>query len=320
MRGLCLPGGGSRGAWQAGATLALANDMVRRAKQDHGAAYRSFDNALQWDFARIGGVSVGGINAAKLGQYKLGRFDDGAKDLVDLWRKLDDKDVKRGSKTWGLIRFALGWQQSVWDQERYLGALIERELDVAAIRLSSRNVYVGAVNLRTNKYVTYDETHDSFTDCVLASSSFPILFKPIMVNGDLHADGGLRNMAPIGELVRDNVAHVTVIGTADPESEDSDWAPDGALSFVERSIDIMTNELARNDYQVTGLKNDLAQISDKYRDISFDLIVPDRTLDERGTLEFDNRTNRLWVDEGYETVAAILRKRQDEDEVYEDFG
>ena len=318
MRGLCLPGGGSRGAWQAGAMLAVANDMVRRAKEKHGAAFRKFDNAKQWDFARIAGVSVGAINAAKLGQQSLGRIDDAARELADLWRKLDDKDVKRGSKTWGLIRFAFGWQSSVWDQEQYLGALIRRELDLDALRQSSRNVYVGAVNLRTNKYVVFGEHHKDFADCVLASSSFPILFKPIMVGGDLHADGGLRNMAPIGDLIRDNVDRVTVIDTADPDTEDSDWAPDGALSYVERSIAIMTNELARNDYQVTGLKNDLADISDKYRNVSFDRIAPDRALDERGVLEFDNRTNRLWVDEGYETVGALLRKRQDEDEVYGD--
>jgi predicted acylesterase/phospholipase RssA len=298
--------------------LAVAEDMVARAKAEHGDNFRSLEAALKWDCARIAGVSVGAINAVKLGQHKLGHIDVGAKELVDLWRKLDDKDVKRGSQIWGLVRFALGSQSSVWDQEKYLGALIEREMDLPALRQSVRNIYVGSVNLKTRAYVVHDESRDDFVKCVLASSSFPILFKPIRIDGDLHADGGLRNMAPLAELVRDNVEHITVVGTADPDLEGDEWIPCGALSYIERVVDIMTNELARNDFQVTGLKNDLAEVSDKYRNVHFDLIMPDRALDDRETLVFDNKTNRLWVDEGYETAAAIMKRRREEEEVYGD--
>lgn len=316
MKGLCLTGGGSKGAWQAGAVLALSEHVKARAIKKYGRGYRTIQNAFDWDYARLSGVSVGAINVAKLGQYRIGYLDRGANELVRLWRKLDDKDVKRGSETWGAIRFALGWQDSVWDQVPYLGKLIEREMNMRYLRISSRRTMVGAVSLSTGKYELFDQNREDFVDCVLASSSFPILFRPIEIDGQLYSDGGLRNMAPLASLMRENCDHITVIGVTDPEWDEEPWKPDGSLSYVSRSIGIMTSELARTDYQVTGLKNDLADVSSSYRNVWIDLFVPARPLNERDTLVFDNKTNRLWVDEGYETIKAILDRRDAEEEVY----
>lgn len=314
-----MTGGGSKGAWEAGAFLALAEHQEKEAKEKYGNDFREEEHAFDWDWARLDGVSVGAINVAKLGQSKIGHIREGAEQLVELWRGLKDSDVKRGSMTWGFIRFALGWQKSVFSQAPHLGKILRRELNMDALLTSSRRVRVGTVNLRTSAYVSH-EAHEvggkeDFVKAILGSAAFPILFEPIVIDGDLHADGGLRNMAPLKNLIKDNVEHIDIIAASDPDLIE-DWKPKGAMSYVSRSIDILTNEVARNDYQVTGLKNDLAELTDRYKNVTFKLWAPKRVLDEADTLDFLPEAIDTWIDEGYETVSTALKRQDEEEEVY----
>lgn len=65
------------------------------------------------------------------------------------------------------------------------------------------DVVLTAVNLTTKKCVDFSwRTHPDleFAVAARASSSIPIVFEPVLINGDYYADGGLLNNFPIHEL------------------------------------------------------------------------------------------------------------------------
>ena len=76
--GLLLPGGGARGAYQAGALNAIAEIV----SGDHNP------------FPVIAGVSVGAINAVALAA-RADAFKQGVKEISDFWHRLHSSDVFR---------------------------------------------------------------------------------------------------------------------------------------------------------------------------------------------------------------------------------
>lgn len=62
-------------------------------------------------------------------------------------------------------------------------------------------LYLSSTNLTTgeNEIISKGNLHDA----VMASTSIPIAFKPIKINGDYHVDGGLTNNLPTS-CIRDN--------------------------------------------------------------------------------------------------------------------
>lgn len=58
-----------------------------------------------------------------------------------------------------------------------------------------RKLVVSATNINTAKVVTFDE--GTLIDKIMASSSIPVLFKPIEIDGEYYVDGGVMNNMPI---------------------------------------------------------------------------------------------------------------------------
>ena len=288
MRGLCLSGGGSKCAWQAGALVALAEDAERRAKDQYGKDY--LRHAKSWDWAELSAVSGGAINAAKLGQFPLGRSREGAERLADMWRKLRNRDVKQGSAFAGLVGMALGTRTSVYRQRDRLGAMLRREVDLAKLRTSGRRVRVGAVSWRTSEYVSRDQKNDDFVDWVLASSAVPVLFEPVFIGGERYMDGGARPDGPLRELCQSELDQITVVATR--SSGPDDFKPDGAVDDIGRLIEIVANVLSDTD---SG-------------DVDVHTFMPERELGEMHLLEFDPAVIDRWIEEGYEDASEALEE------------
>ncbi len=62
-----------------------------------------------------------------------------------------------------------------------------------------KKLFVSTTNLNTAKTETFYQ--GSLIDKIVASSSIPIVFEPVEIDGQLHVDGGLMNNMPIEPLI-----------------------------------------------------------------------------------------------------------------------
>lgn len=187
---LVLAGGGAKGAFQAKVEEYL-----------HDAGYR-------WQ--AIAGVSVGALNASMIATNKRD-------ELAAIWRQTRDEDVYTGGLgLWRGIQLWRGWRRSVYDNTPLRRMLVEhydpREAEVEHS--------FGLVSLRDSRYfstkvdpnTTYsDDDVKRIRQRLLASTAIPLVFPP--VGDELLVDGGVRNIAPISDVLHVDVDTVVVITT-----------------------------------------------------------------------------------------------------------
>jgi NTE family protein len=96
-------------------------------------------------------------------------------------------------------------------------------------------LYVNTTNLNYGKPVTF--SHGTLFDKVVASCSVPWLFKPIVIEGHLHADGGITNNLPAG-VIRDR-CHVLIGSNVKPKIVvQSNHELDSLMGITERCVDL----------------------------------------------------------------------------------
>lgn len=284
MRALVLSGGGAKGAYQVG--------VLKRWLLEEGREYEI-----------VCGVSVGALNAAALSQAKLWDPRKAYEYLDGVWNRVENEKIRRWWFGWWLAAL---WKPSVYDSTP-LEKWVQSELDQNLIRASGRRVRVGAVNLETGEYVTATERRADFTKWVLASASFPAFFKPVSIEGTEWTDGGVRNVAPLGEAIREGATEIDVIMCSNPEVP-SKWKVSGrnALSHALRAVDLMSDEIVRGDLREAGLKNELAELSGKYRNVRINVQQPNVILTD-DSLDFSPEKVRVMRARGYND--AIDAKR-----------
>jgi NTE family protein len=225
--GLVLTGGGARGAYQAGALVAIA-EVTR---------------AHELPFPVLAGSSAGSINAT----YLATRADDFAgatRGLADLWTTLEPRQVFRTDVP-SITKTAIAWAadlglggliggghgRALLETEP-LGELLRDNLDMSAIarnleRGRLRGVGVTATNYDSGLAVTFfqglpdlapwsrvtrigraarlDTTH------VLASAAIPLFFPAVNVDGDWYADGSIRLSTPLSPAIHMGADRIVAI-------------------------------------------------------------------------------------------------------------
>jgi NTE family protein len=226
--GLVLTGGGARGAYQAGALLALAE----------------ISRAGRLPFSVLAGSSAGSINAAFLAA-RADDFGQATRDLADLWTTLEPQRVFRTdlpalAKTAGdwLIDLGLGGfigtgrGKSLLDTSP-LRELIASRLDPSAIgrnvaRGLIRGLGVSATSYETGCVVTFFEGADDIAPWtrisraairsklqaphILASSAIPFFFPAVEIDGAWYGDGSVRLGTPLSPAIRMGAARIVAIG------------------------------------------------------------------------------------------------------------
>lgn len=286
-----LGGGGEKGAFQAGACLALAE-----AGQDPDL---------------IAGISVGSINAAVLGAAPRGAdaLAEQARRCCDLWRRTRTSDVRSGS----VLSAVLTGRSSVYSSEP-LRRMIAREVDLPALRASGRRVSVGAVCWEDDlDYRTWDQHSDDFPEAVRASAAFQVLLPPVEIGGRLYGDGGARNVVPVGDCVRAGASEVVAVACGDAFAH-SRWKAGGWFPrWISRALDMVTREVERGDYQAVGDRNELADLAPGYRRVKLTIVKPPIPLEAPEPLGFDPQLAADWIELGHATARAALSKaRADE--------
>lgn len=238
--GLVLPGGGARGAYQAGVLNAIA-DLLPDARNP---------------FPVIVGASVGAINAASIACHAYD-YKAAAERLVALWSKLHAYDVYRTDfpsiSTCGLRwllsltfgGFGVANPKSFLDNEP-LERLLKKALNLSMIGASIERGALRAIGITASSYsrgsaITFIESGDEIAewrrsrregsrcrmsvDHLMASLALPFLFPARCIGSEYFGDGSLRLTAPLSPAIQLGADQILVIGIRDLRRDEVSAAP-----------------------------------------------------------------------------------------------
>lgn len=278
-KALVLSGGAVLGAYQVG--------VLTRCMIEEGQEYDI-----------LCGSSVGALNAAFLAQFTNGKGRSAAHELSGLWESI------RGTgdiyKNWLLpIIPGLLWRRALYTSEP-LWMMIQKAISTEGIRNSGKVLRVPATCLDTDEFYYGKETDEEILKWVLASSAFPGIMCPVEIDSKLWVDGGVKKMTPLGEAIRAGADEIDVIMCSNPDAENKwDASHKNALTVALRSVQMLTNEMLKNDLRVASLKNDLTKITDEYKNVAIRVIMPKGLLVEN-SFSFDPQTIMDLIELGYE--------------------
>jgi predicted patatin/cPLA2 family phospholipase len=140
----------------------------------------------------------------------------------------------------------------------------------------------------TGEYKSASGKDPNFALWVLASSSYPVMFLPVKIDGSVYTDGGARTITPLEEAVNLGAKEIDVVLASDPEAK-SDWDPAGKKvpEYLFRFLDIVVDEVMRSDLKCMGIGNDFVDLKAKYRDVKIRVMKPKRSMSEFSSLDFD---------------------------------
>lgn len=279
-RALVCSGGGSKGAFQVGVLKHLMGNL--------GHQYSAYC-----------GISVGALNSAYLAMFRPNDTIQAITGLESLWSKINTASIYKRWFPFGKLHGL--WKNGLFDTSP-LKEFMEKHLNEAKIITSGNDLRIGAVSLDTGEYKIFDETYHDIFGAVLASSSFPIMFEPVELDGQVWTDGGVRDIAPMGAIIDLGATEVDVILTS-PEKLQKAAHPKNALEASMRTISIMTNEMISNDIDKALLINELvkAQVSDK-KYIKINIYRPEKEL-TGDSLDFNPDSIKNMISYGYEVAA-----------------
>ena len=242
---LVLSGGGTKGAFEAGAEQVLREE-----------------GGFEWE--RIFGVSVGALNGALIAQGEYQR-------LLNVWRTIRQDDVYR--KVWWPI---IAWRLAVQRKTGiYDGSALRKTIEKhVAGRPFRTPLYVGRVSLTSGDYetVSSDVPEREMLDAIWESATMPVIWQPI--GKGAWVDGGLRNVTPLGDALEHNPTALVVINCS-PDDPERATAPKDIIAATKRAIyDIATNEIMVNDVREFVRINQLVR---QARTKGFTLERPDGT-------------------------------------------
>jgi len=277
MRALVCSGGAVKGAYQVGV---LKKWM--------------YEDGLDYDI--LCGISVGAINTAYISQFKIGTPKTTWEALRSMWSRVSTDKVW---KSWFLGKVESLWKPSIYNSQPLID-WITSELDEKAIAESGRKLRIGSVAWDTGEYRVVSEIQPNIAKWVTASASFPVFLLPIDIGGKLWSDGGLRNVTPLGEAIKAGATQIDVIMCSNPDLPSS-WPTKGQAAipdYVLQTLTIMSDEIVRGDLQICGLKNDIAELCDKYKKIEIRVVMPAGPLCGN-SLEFDPAEIEKMIGIGY---------------------
>lgn len=222
---LVLSGGGANGSFQAGAIKRLVE--------------------LGESFDCVAGVSVGSLNGAMVAQ---GDYDK----LFDVWKNVQTKDIYHKYSTIQII-----WRLLVEGKTSMYNATPLRELIGQNISLAKSKIpfYLGLTSLFDGQYHSLTQSdfdfNEDFRDAVYASSLMPLLWEPthVLLKDGMIADavdGGLRNVTPLKDIIKENPDKIIIISCHADQMEEKH--SNNIIDIAKRTfLDIMLTEVVEND-------------------------------------------------------------------------
>jgi hypothetical protein len=186
---LFLSGGGSYGAWGAGVLYGWAETQAR---PPFRLITGSSTGALLGVFAILGGPTLGEMDEKMKAVYTTSTD-------ADIFRKrfLLSIPFSNSATTLDPLR-KLVRRTFTPEQVRRVGEIYEKE---------GRQLWIGTTNLDTGQFCNWNMSeialqgdYDKFIELLVASCANPGIFDPQLIDGSLHADGGVRHQI-YGQIV-----------------------------------------------------------------------------------------------------------------------
>jgi len=271
--GLALGGGGARGAAHIGALLELAEMGI---KPD-----------------LITGTSAGGLLGGLLAAGML------PEEMVVMVEALSV------SKVYGLPSDG----RSLSTNQK-LAALIEEQIGRPTFADLEIPLAVIAVNLKTHQEVVLDE--GDLIDALLATAAFPVLFPPVVINGQPLIDGGLVNNVPF-DVARARGAAGVIAISLDNSTSYGEYEEDvHAVGIWER---VMVHGRRQPLWQIVTAVSDiitrrstLARQAISPPDIMLRPFIGETGLFDFGTVEQGVAAGRQAVQESAAEIEALIRR------------
>ena len=228
--GLVLPGGGARGAYQAGVLKAIAEIAAGRGNP----------------FPVISGTSAGAINAAVVGSHAH-EFGEGIDRLERFWATLTCSRIYR-TDAWNVLRSGLHWALSLALGGRLLPQP-ESLLDNTPLRLfledathlegiaeaigrgALRGLSITASGYSCASAVSFYQAAPGIAPWIrarrrgqptqlqvphlLASAALPLLFPAERIGNEYFGDGGMRMLSPLAPAIHLGADRLLIISTRD---------------------------------------------------------------------------------------------------------
>lgn len=219
--GLCLGGGGAKGAYQIGVWKYMAE--------------KGWDKNI----CAISGSSIGALNMLLFAQSDVNRAEQ-------LWRTIRVDDILASEQS-GLLttikRMVQNRDFHIFNQERVAKVIEKGVQDWDAISQSSIPLYACVAQKKRNeqiqihegtrprdwiyetKYIELNQhTKEEIKDIVLASSAMPIIYPTKQIKENDYVDGGFLDNNPVRPLVELGLKEIVVVHLFDwTEDEKSKW-------------------------------------------------------------------------------------------------
>lgn len=296
-----------------GHTIPIEKDAGRIALVLAGAGAKgAFQARLWWQLERRGlradhviGVSAGSLNAAKISCNQTYA-------LMKVWERTRERDVIRGGlslrRAWQLWRET---KKSLYDTgPLYNLVFSEYHPDDTVIPMT-----IGWVNFDSGAYETLtvfpDDTYGrqgkkEIIDRIMASSAVPVTHPPVLVDGAPAMDGGVRNIAPLGDAARLEADQVIVILAEPLRMEGRDVDLSSIVDVGGRALGILLNEIIAEDVQharqinhnvkeaeAAGVQLTHRRTGRLLRPMDITVLMPDRTLGSGTDFSEDALRNRF---------------------------
>ena len=291
---LSLQGGGDRGAYQAGVIKGLAY----------------FSNDTQWDV--ISGISVGAVNGAAISIFAKGQEKEASDFMISKWRNMRGPgSVYENWKPYGIITGLLS-KSGILSTEPLKGFLSEILTQNVTLQ---RELIVGATNLKTGNYDTFDFkslSRDEYLAAILSSASVPFIFPNTNIKNNFYADGGGKFSIDVPSAIQkcrdlgftDDKILVDVVLCVNKKISKIQAKNLNTIEVMIRSFEIIIYE------QTT---KDLEEVGHIFPNVTFRYVVrPTKRLPTITTLEFNPSAIKTMIDYGFEdgknSVAAGVGK------------
>jgi NTE family protein len=240
LSALTLSGGSVKGAFQSGAIKAV---IEKGFHPDH-----------------IYGISVGSLNSTFI-NHEAGKQGLPANDLdwnritdnlIKFWQEQVRKPsdlVKKHSVLKSIFSAVTGNFNGLVSNNP-LRNMVYWNIDPVILSRSRLRHYVGTVNLFSGEITYADPSFPGFLDYVIASTAMPVIMPGMQIKSDhdqTYFDGGLRDVAPLKKAIRNGASQVVCILCQAKSISCKPFNHKNIIRLSERVIDIMTDEIERND-------------------------------------------------------------------------
>ncbi len=221
---IVLSGGGARGAYEIGVLKALQNHKIEPDVYC-GTSVGSFNCAMAVSGRSLTEMEDVWLNLTTQHVFKL-RFD--LRELLTLDPRPQLRFALRSARVLGgimndILRSGRSWWQVVDLDEIFadtspLSDLIRKNVDLAALRDSNKEIFIALTRLRPARYdpLQFVSGKEITHDHILASCSLPFIFPQVSVGAHTFCDGGVVMNSPLRPAIKAGADEIYVVDLVPP--------------------------------------------------------------------------------------------------------